>query len=127
MKTILVDTSLLVECAQNKIDIHSEFKRILDTNFTVAILDRTLEELDTIIARGKKEGLAAKLAKTILMTKNVTIYPTSGGHTDKLLLNKANEDTWIATVDKELKTKLKKKGIPTIIIRAKKKLEVVKA
>ena len=126
MKTILIDTSLLVECAQNKIDVQAELTKTLDTNFTIGILDRTLEELDVIMARGKKEGRAAKLAKTILLTKQVKIYPTSGGHTDKLLLQRANEETIIATVDKELKQKLKKKGQDVIVIRGK-KLVVMRA
>ncbi len=127
MKTVLVDTNFLVECAKHKIDIHAELTRILDSSFEVAILDRTMEELDTIIARGKKEGLAAKLAKVILMTKHVMILPTDGGHTDKLLLEKADENHIIATMDKALKQKLKKKGNDVVIIRGEKKLAVVKA
>ncbi len=127
MKTVLVDTNLLVECAKHKIDIHSELTRILDTSFEIAILDRTMEELDTIIARGKSEGRAAKLAKIILMTKHVTILATSGGHTDKLLLEKADENHIIATMDQALKRMLKKKKQDVIIIRAQKKLAVVKA
>jgi rRNA-processing protein FCF1 len=116
-----------VECARHKIDIHTELTRILDFSFEVAILDRTMEELDDIIARGKKEGQWAKLAKTILMTKRVTILPTAGGHTDNLLLEKADENHIIATMDKALKQKLKKKGQDVIIIRAQKKLALVKA
>jgi len=127
MKTILVDTNFLVECALNKIDIHTELTKTLDSNFEVAILDRTLDELDTIIARGKKQGNAAKLVKTILMTKHVTVLPTSGGHTDTLLLKRADEDNIIATMDKELKKRLKKKKQDVIIIRGKKKLVLVKA
>ncbi len=127
MKTILADTNFLVECARNRVDMHSELTRILDFSFEVAILDRTLEELDTIIARGKKEGLAAKLAKTILMTKKVTIMPTAGGHTDKLLLEKADENNIIATMDKALKQKLKTKGQDVIIIRGQQKLALMKA
>jgi len=127
MKTILIDTNFLVECAKNRIDIHSELTRILDTSFEVAILDRTLEELDVIISRGKKEGQYARLVKTILMTKKVTVIPTEGGHTDTLLLEKADENNIVATMDKELKRKLKKKGQTVVIIRGEKRLEVVRA
>ncbi len=127
MKTILIDTNFLVECAKNRVDIHSELTRILDFSFEVAILDRTLEELDTIIARGKKEGQYAKLAKTILMTKKVSVLPTTGGHTDTLLLDKADENYIIATMDKALKQKLKKNGQDVVIIRGEKKLALMKA
>lgn len=125
MKTILADTNFLIECAKHKIDIHKELTRILDTTFEVAVLDRTLEELDTVAARGKKEGALAKLARTILLTKHVSIAMTSGGHTDKILLDKADENHIVATMDKELKQKLKKKGQPVVIIRGTKKLELV--
>ena len=73
MKEILVDTNFLIECAKNKVDIHTELRRILDESFQVCILDRTLEELDTVISRGGKEATAAKLAKTILMTKHLQL------------------------------------------------------
>ena len=127
MKTVLIDTNFLVESAKRKIDIHSELGRILDFSFEIAILDRTMEELDEIIARGKKEGAAAKLAKMILMTKRVTIIPTAGGHTDKLLIERADENHLVATMDKALKQKLKKKGQDVIIIRGEKKLAVIGA
>ncbi|MBI4145833.1 hypothetical protein HY489_00680, partial [Candidatus Woesearchaeota archaeon] len=103
MKTIILDTNFLIEAAKNKVDIHAELDRILTSGHIEAVLDRTLEELDTVIARGGKEGTAAKLAKTILLTKQMQIIATSGGHTDKLLLEKADENHIIATMDKELK------------------------
>ncbi len=127
MKELLIDTNFLVECVKNKIDLYSELRRILDFGFEVAILDRTLDELDTIVARGKKEGQYAKLARTILMTKKVTVIPTEGGHTDNLLLAKADENHIIATMDKVLRQRLKRKGQDVVIIRAQKKLEVFKA
>ena len=127
MKTILIDTNFLVECAKRKIDIQAELTRILDFGFEVAILDRTMEELDEVIARGKKEGQAAKLAKTILMTKRVTIIPTEGGHTDTLLLEKADENYIVATQDAALKRKLKQKKQSVIVIRGAKKLAVIGA
>ncbi|MCX6708224.1 MAG: hypothetical protein NTW67_01045 [Candidatus Woesearchaeota archaeon] len=127
MKTILLDTNFLVECAKNRIDIHEELRRILDFSFEVAILDRTMEELDEIIARGKKEGQAAKLAKMILMTKRVTVIPTEGGHTDNLLLDKADENNIIATMDKELKQRLKRKKQDVVIMRGKNRLTVIGA
>lgn len=127
MRNILIDTNFLIESAKNKIDIHAELTRILDFGFEIVILDRILEELDTVTARGKKEGQYAKLAKTILMTKKVTVIPTKGGHTDKLLLEMADENHIIATMDKALKQKIKKKGQPVIIIRAKHKLQLIDA
>ncbi|VVB81521.1 Uncharacterised protein [uncultured archaeon] len=116
-----------MECAKNRIDIQTELTRVLDFSFEIAILDRTMEELDEIIARGKKEGQAAKLARTILMTKQVTILPTMGGHTDNLLVEMADENHIIATMDRALKQRLKRKKQDVVIIRGMKKLAVVGA
>ena len=127
MKTILADTNFLIDCAKNKIDMHTELTRILHTSFDIAVLDRTLEELDTVASRGGKEGAAAKLARTIIMTKKVNILATSGGHVDKLLLDRADENHIVATNDAELKRKLKKKKCDVVIVRAQKKLAIVGA
>ncbi|RJQ21861.1 hypothetical protein C4580_01715 [Candidatus Woesearchaeota archaeon] len=124
MKTVILDTNFLIECAKNKVDIQTELTRILDFSFDIAVLDRTLEELDVVAARGGKEGAAAKLARTILLTKKINIIATSGGHTDKLLIERADDNHIIATMDRELKQKLKKKKQDVIIIRGKKKLAV---
>lgn len=124
MKTIILDTNFLIECAKNKVDIQTELTRILDFSFDIAVLDRTLEELDVVAARGGKEGAAAKLARTILLTKKINIIATSGGHTDKLLIERADDNHIVATMDRELKQKLKKKKQDVIIIRGKKKLAV---
>jgi len=128
MKTILLDTSFLVDCVKSKVDIWRELDRILPHNFIVGILDRTMDELDTIITTKKgKEKEAAKLAKTILLTKHVTIYPTEGGHTDTLLLRKADENHVVATSDGELKKKLKAKKQNVVVLRAQKKLALIEA
>ncbi len=127
MINVLLDTSFLVECAKNKVDIYKELDRILDFGFDIAILDRTMEELDDLIHKGRATGRAAKLAKTILLTKQVIIFPTEGGHTDNILLKKADENHIIATMDGELKRRLKRKGQDVIILRGKKKLALMKA
>ena len=124
MKTVLIDTNFFIECVKNKIDTEQELRRILPFNFDIAIVDRTIEELETIIGRKGEAGRAAKIVKIILHAKKIKIIPTQGEHTDDILLKKSSEDIIIATMDKELKQRLKKKGRPCIIIRAKKKIEI---
>ena len=127
MKYILLDTSFLVSCAEFKIDFFSELKRICNFNFEIAILDKVLEEIDKIINRGRKEGKMARLAKTILLTKRITVLPTAGRKSvDKILLEKAGDKYLVATQDAGLKKLLKKKKQPVIMIRQKKHLVLVK-
>ncbi len=127
MKIIIADTSFLVDCVMNKIDLFGELTRILDTTYTLAVLDRTMEELDVVIAKKREVGRAAKLARTILLAKKVTVLKTEGGHTDELLFYMADDQHIIATQDRELKRQLKVKKQPVIILRAGKKLELIGA
>lgn len=128
MKNVLLDTSFLIECAKHKIDIKKELTRILDENFKVAVLDKIHDELENIRARGGKDAAAAKLANTILIAQKFVVYPSGRRHMDTQLLKKAKEENvLVATMDKELKRKLKKKGHDVVIVRGKKKLERVKA
>ncbi len=121
MKTIILDTSFLVACAEFGIDYEQEFSRILDEKFVLSVVDKTLEELDGLIVRGKKQGMHAKLAKRILAKKDVRVIKTSGGHADKLILDHAvPEECVVATIDAGLKTRLKKNGVELLVIRQKK-------
>jgi len=122
MKIILLDTSFLIECVKNKIDIKRELTRILDENFEVAILNKIHDELANISSRGGKIAQAAKLAGTILLAQKFIVYPSGSGHMDKQLLRKASDDIIVATMDKELKRKLKSKGHSVIIVRGRKTL-----
>ena len=117
---IVLDTSFLIDCAINKIHIQEELTRILNTAYSTAIIDKTLQELENI---KKKE--AVKLAKTLLKAMGTEIIKTKGGHADKLLLEIADKEHIIATQDKELRQKLKKKKQPHITIRQKKLLALI--
>jgi|TARA_Y100000310_G_scaffold335338_2_gene417125 hypothetical protein len=117
MKTILLDTDFLLQSLRWKIDLETELRRILDFSFTLCILDKTLEELE-----GKKDE---QLAKTYIT--RLEILPTKKDKPvdDLLFTYEPKEDLIVATQDKELKEKLKKRNIPLITIRNKSHLELV--
>ena len=111
MQKIILDTNFLLYCLRNKIDLFGELDRILNLNYEVCILDKCLDEL-----KGKKdEKLALEFAK-----KYLKVIKTGKGRVDDLLLK---QDAIIATMDKELKEKLKKRKKQVIIIRQKKYLK----
>ncbi len=118
MKTIILDTSFILHAIQNKIDILSSLKQLLDFNFTLAIIDKTLEEL-----KGKKLG---NLAILYITAHNVTIIKTNKDkNVDNLILDNLSPDTIVATQDMRLKEKLKKRKIGIITIRQKRYLALV--
>ena len=125
MKTVLLDTDFLVHCASFRIDYVEEIKRILDAGHRICIIDKTLDELDSIVERQKGKARAdAKLAKAILKVKKIAEIKTKKDKiVDELILEIAGKEKHaVATMDAELKRKLKAKGIPVVVIRQKKYL-----
>lgn len=114
MKTIVLDTDIILEAAKNRIDIKVELERIIDYNYEICVLDKTLEEL-----KGKKfEKLAFGLIQGFRVIKT-----SMDKHVDELILEL--NDVVIATQDRELKEKLKNRNIAVITIRQKKFLRFV--
>ncbi len=122
MHRIILDTDFLVNCADFGIDFATELRRICDFQFEIAVLDKTLDELDAVIEK-KKKAAAAKLAKTMIEKLGVTIIATAQDkHVDELILDMADSTTVVCTQDLELRKKLKDCGIKVVVVRQKKYL-----
>ena len=124
MKTIILDTSFLIACAEFRIDYLSEFERIFTTQYTVSAPDIVINELKTLADKGTaRQKQASKLAQTILCRKNIQVIKTPEAKTaDQAILSIANKDTVVATIDAELKRMLKNKKVALIVVRQKKYL-----
>lgn len=127
MKTAILDTNFLVDCMMWKVDFISEIGRILPFQYRLAVVDKTIDELDMLAKEGKLIAkLGARLAKQVIAKKEISIIKTDKkGYTDTLILKNAGRETIVATQDQDLKRRLKAKGIPVIIIRQKKYLEII--
>lgn len=126
MKKIIIDTNFLMAVSQFKVDIFSEIKRISDFKYELCIIDKTINELESIIEKQKgKNKAAAKLALTIIKNKKLKKIKTPAGTVDDLIVKISNKDTIVATQDMELKRKLREKHVPMIVLRQKKYLVIV--
>lgn len=125
-KRIILDTNFLLIPVQFKVDIFEEIKRISDFVYQLHIIDRSVEELEKIILTGDtKDKTAAKIALKLIKFKKIDKIKTTGNkNVDELILDLARKDDIVATQDKELKQKLKKRSIPIIILRQRKFLEI---
>lgn len=105
--------------AKFKVDIYEEINRLCEFPVELYVLDKSLQELDNIIEHQRgKEKAAARLAKAILTHKKPkTLKTTSKDYVDKVILGLRGYI--VATNDKELRLKLKKKGVRTILLRQK--------
>ncbi|MBI2128980.1 nucleotide-binding protein [Candidatus Woesearchaeota archaeon] len=125
MKAIIIDTNFLTIPAEFKVDIFSEINRICSFNYSLFVLDKSVEELKKMIEAQKgKEKAKARLALQLIENKEIGIIKTNSGKTVDDLLVDLSEDgnNIIATQDRELRKRLKGKN--TIFLRNKKYLEM---
>lgn len=124
MKKILLDTNFLMVVYQFKVDIFSEIERICDFNYKLFVIDKTIEELKSIIENQKgKNKDAAKLALKLIQLKKIKAIKTEKNvYADTAIVNTATKEFIVATQDKGLKRRLKGKNISIITLRQKKYL-----
>ena len=109
---VFLDTNFLLIPGECGVDIFSEIHRILNEPHEILILDKSMEELETLIERfgRKKEGFNAKLGYIMAKQKGLKIaHSSSGQYTDDELLEQVRKDpegVIIATEDKGLKKKV---------------------
>ena len=126
MKIIILDTNFLLIPAQFKVDIFSEIDRICHFSYELAILDKTIEELDKIIKEQKgRDKEAAKLALQLLKKKGLKMIPTASQKSaDEILIELADKDTIIATQDSAVKRAVRQKLAKVIFLKNKKYLVI---
>ena len=117
-RVIILDTSFILDCLKAGINMDVEFARILDFNYEIIVPNFVIEELKKI--RGKYAKLALELINKKFKVKRFNYI----GSTDDLLVSLGLEGYVIATMDKEIKDKLRGKT-NVIYIRNKSKLEVM--
>ena len=121
MKQAILDTNFILTAIKYKMDI---LEGITFLGLTPVVPKQVIEELKKIVESKKKLKFKddAKLALKILSkTKKIDI---KNAYVDKGLIDysKQNKSAIIATMDKELKSKIPNQKL---IIRAKKRLEVL--
>ncbi len=121
MKKILVDTNFLLIPFQFKVDIFKEIDRIVDEKYEIFIIDKTIGELEKLIKGGKeKERKVARMALQLIKKFNIKIINTQGDNVDDIIVKLKDKDTIVATMDKELRKRLKG---DVIVLRQKKYLK----
>lgn len=127
-KKLIIDTNFLLIPGQFRVDIFTEIGRIMQEQYVLYIIDKSLKELNNIVITGKqKDRFAAKLALALAIQKNLKTLHSFGSKksVDDIIVSKADKDTYVATQDKALRERLKEKGAKIIGLRQQKYLEFV--
>ena len=83
---ILLDTNFPLIPFQSKVDIYTEFERLLTSHFQLFILDQSIGELNELTKRKGKLKEEAKMALQLLAAKKVQVLETKEkDHVDFLL------------------------------------------
>lgn len=123
MKKIVLDTNTLMAVSQFGIDIFATIDSQIQDKYRIFVLDKVINELEKLINTARlSEKKAAKLALGLIKHKRIEIMqtPEDGLTADDELLNL--QGYAVITQDKELKEKLKEKGIEVLTIRQKRKI-----
>lgn len=113
MLKIIIDTNFATIPFQFKVDIYSEFDRIINTKYLLFFPKICEKELLKL-----KQG---KAALDLMLKKGVKIIDIPGNKKvdDAILLFSEKENYAIATQDRELKKKALKKSLTVITLRQK--------
>ena len=130
MIKIILDTNFFLIPLRFNVDIFEELKRVIDGRFELCIIDRTVDELKGIIsgdARGKDKD-AARFGLLLIEKKKPNVLKSRPGQgVDNAIVEHAGSgNSMVATMDLELKRRLKVKGIPRIVMRQQSHLILLK-
>jgi len=127
MIRVILDSNFLFIPSQFRLDIFEELKKLLSQRFEPVLLSPTHRELLKIAEKGspkmrKQASLALKLAekcRLIHVEKGLEETP------DDVIVRVATE--WkclVATNDRELRKRLRNRGVPVIFLRQRHRLEL---
>lgn len=117
MKQAILDTSFILTCVKQKIDFLEDLEL---KGIKILIPEQVLDELEKL----SEKNPCAKLSLKILKTKKFRKIDLKQKNVDNGIIDfaKENPEFLVATLDKEIKKKTKN---PHIVIRLKKKIEVI--
>jgi rRNA-processing protein FCF1 len=118
---IILDSNFFIDLIRFKIPLEEIFE-LLGYDTKILTLSSVLNELEKIAKGKSKEAKYAKVALKLIDLKKIEILKLEKS-VDEALFSLANEKTIIATNDKNLRKKLKEKGLKSIYIRAKRRLD----
>ena len=120
---IVLDTNFLLIPGQFGVDIFSEIRRITDFGYQLVIVEKSLEELKKLLKQGKRaDKTAANLAISLLKTQNIKIlrlHSQKKASADDDIAALAGNDVLVATQDRILQMRVRKKGAKIISLRQK--------
>jgi hypothetical protein len=122
MKRVILDTNFLTIPYQFNIDIFKEIQRVVEGNYELTTLDCVVNELEKLKKGRGKDAAAARVALLLIKEKNVKVINTCEKNVDNTIYKIADQNTIVATNDKDLIKKLKDKKVKVLYLRSKQQI-----
>ena len=124
-----MDTSILLDSVEAKIDLVDEIRGVLLAPCKVCVLKSTLEELERLERKGPwRRSRAARLARAMLESRDIEIIDDASiecSSVDDMIVQVARGlRAVVATDDGELRRRLVSEGVPVLFLREGKKLQL---
>ncbi|MEM3382688.1 MAG: hypothetical protein QXL52_01675 [Nitrososphaerales archaeon] len=117
MRRILLDTSFILTIASKPLNLIEELEGIFG-KVELLILEDTIKELKAISMRKSvKKAKQAKLALEFAMKLKIIKYDREGLVDDKILNYAVENNLIVATMDKDLRKRLKAMNLSTITLK----------
>jgi rRNA-processing protein FCF1 len=125
---VILDTNFLTVPAQFGVDVFSEAERVLERSIEFIVLESVLSEIKAKFERTKKtESRKFKIALDLLeKCRVVELDPSLKDTTvdDQLLEYTVSVSGVLATNDRDLRNRASARGIPVLMLRGRKRLEL---
>lgn len=123
MPSVFFDTNILLEPAKTRIDLWAQLQRLMQEPYDIVVLAPVKDELHRLAAGTSQKAQQAKLALALLKQQSLK---TPSGSTyrrgDAAIVEAARAGDFVATLDKDLKRRLKAKGVRIIGVKQKVRL-----
>jgi hypothetical protein len=120
MKRVILDTNFLTIPYQFNVDIFEEIDRVVEDKYELTTLDCVIDELKKLKKSRGKKAAAARVGLVLIKEKNVKVIKTNEKKVDNAIYKLADNNTIVATNDRDLIKKLKSKNIRILYLRSKK-------
>ncbi|MCL2459839.1 MAG: nucleotide-binding protein [Euryarchaeota archaeon] len=126
-RVVLIDTNGFVSSGQFCLDIFGEITDLLGKCTFVTIAE-IKDELRGLGKGNGKDAAAARFGLQLLEKCDILqpVPYSSGSVDDKIVLAAQEHRCYVVTNDKELKQRLLSQGVAVIVVRGKKKLEIIR-
>ena len=125
---VILDTNFLTVPAQFGVDVFSEAERVLERSVEFILLESVIDEIKAKFERsGKTDRRMFKVALDLTERCKIVEIDQSMKDTlvdDQLLEYAASVNGVLATNDRELRERASERGVPVLILRGRKHLEL---